>query len=83
MKIEYIETETGNEIITQLMKEGWKLSDQYNRLAFDKGIDFDSYTLKRGREVVSFEWSNWFEWEIQGSEIEITQLITKYQLKVR
>lgn len=81
MKIEYIETEKGNEILDQLRTDGWKLTDQYNRLAFDKGIDFDSYTLTKGNETLYFEWSNWFEWTIQGSNIEIENLISKYKLK--
>jgi hypothetical protein len=54
MKIENIDTEKGNEILVQLRKDGWKISDQYNRLAFDKGIDFDSYTLKKGDEKIVF-----------------------------
>lgn len=79
MKIENIETEIGNEILIQLKNDGWKVSDQYNRLAFDKGIDFDSYTLRKGKEELYFEWNNWFEWEIQGSETEIGNLIAKFK----
>jgi hypothetical protein len=81
MKIENIDTEKGNEILVQLRKDGWKISDQYNRLAFDKGIDFDSYTLKKGDEKLYLEWSNWFEWEIQGSEREIGHIIAKFNLE--
>lgn len=81
MKIENIATEIGNEILVKLKIDGWKISDQYNRLAFDKGIDFDSYTLKKGKQELYFEWSNWFEWEIQGCETEICNLIARFSLR--
>ena len=81
MKIENIDTEMGNKILEQLRQDGWKISDQYNRLAFDKGIDFDSYTLKKGNDELYLEWSNWFEWEIKGSECEIGNLIAKFKLQ--
>lgn len=81
MKIEIIGTDTGNEILLHLKKDGWKVTDQYNRLAFDKGIDFDSYTLKKGTEKLYFEWNNWFEWEIRGSGSEISNLIAIFKLQ--
>lgn len=81
MKVENIKTEIGNEILIQLKKDGWFISDQYDQCAIDKGIDFDSYTLKKGEEELQFEWSNWFEWEVQGSESEIQNLIKKFKLQ--
>ncbi|MDC0610217.1 hypothetical protein OAP63_05745 [Vibrio sp.] len=80
MKIEHIETEKGEEIINTLKKAGWKVSDQYNWFAFEKGIDFDSYTLKKGEEELSFEWSNWFSWRIQGTERLIHNLMNQFEL---
>ncbi|RCU51700.1 hypothetical protein DU002_04310 [Corallincola holothuriorum] len=80
MKIENIETERGNEILAGLRKAGWKIAKQYNRLAFDKGIDFDSYTLKKCQQTLHFEWSNWFEWEIEGDDDVIQSLIVSFQL---
>lgn len=80
VKIENIETGLGNSIIAALKNEGWKVSGQYNWLAFDKGIDFDSYTLKKDNEKLYFEWTNWFEWEVQGNEKEIDYLVTKFRL---
>ncbi|WP_205695301.1 hypothetical protein [Corallincola luteus] len=49
-------------------------------MAFDKGIDFDSYTLKKGKQTLHFEWSNWFEWEIEGDDDVIQSLIVSFQL---
>jgi hypothetical protein len=80
VKIQHIETEAGNKILTELKRDGWKIVAQYNRLAFDKGIDFDSYTLKKGEEKLYFEWSNWFEWEVQGSKDEIENLVATFNL---
>lgn len=80
MKIDNIDTATGNKILEQLRKEGWKIANQYNQLAFDKGIDFDSYTLKKGSQELYLEWSNWLEWEIHGDECEISHLIVKFKL---
>lgn len=81
MKIEYIETEKGNEILIRLKEEGWRVADQYNQYAFDKGIDYDSYTLRKGDKELHFEWTNWFEWEIQGNEAEIGVLIKRFGLQ--
>ena len=58
MKIENIDTETGNKILKQLRQDGWKITDQYDRFAFDKGTDFDSYTLTKGNDELCLEWSN-------------------------
>ncbi len=80
MKIAYIETELGNQIIENLLKSGWKKTKEYNVLAFDKGIDFDSYTLKKGSAQLKFEWTNWFEWEVTGSKPAIEALIKTYEL---
>jgi len=81
MKIENIETNLGNTILDELKEDGWKVSAEYSPLAFDKGMDFDSYTLKRNKAKLYFKWTNWFEWQIQGSDIEVNYLITKYKLR--
>ncbi len=49
MKIKIIELDTdyGIKIIDDLKSKGWKQTKQYSPFAFDKGIDFDSYTLKK------------------------------------
>jgi len=81
--IEYIDTDLGNDILSKLKLEKWKVASQYNRLAFDKGIDFDCYTLKKNGEELYFEWDNWFEWKITGSEKIITSLAKQFSLKVK
>lgn len=83
MKIIDIETEEGEDLIKALRKEGWKKTKEYSWLAFDKGIDFDSYTLKKGSHHLVFEWTNWFEWEISGSLPALEEIARKYQLKIQ
>ena len=82
MIIADIPTELGNDIIETLKKNGWKIRKQYNLFAFDKGIDFDSYTLKKGTDMLHFEWTNWFEWEIKGNPEKIIELADEYKLKI-
>ncbi len=80
MKLEHINTELGNQILKDLLQAGWKKSQEYNVLAFDKGIDFDSYTLIRGEAQLEFEWTNWFEWEVTGPKHVIQALMERYEL---
>ncbi len=80
MKIEHINTDLGNQIIEDLLKSGWEKVKEYSLLAFDKGIDYDSYTLKKDGSKLKFEWTNWFEWELKGSTKDINELIVRYQL---
>jgi hypothetical protein len=84
VKITGVKTDAGNELLRVLKQEGWRVLDQYSPLAFDKGIDFDSYTLGKGGEPLRFEWTNWFEWDIEGSEpvlndIRARRLVSKVQ----
>lgn len=81
MKLTSIKTELGNKILEDLAKDGWKKTKEYNLFAFDKGIDFDSYTLKKAGMCLEFEWTNWFEWEIEGPNKDITALVEKYGLE--
>ena len=80
MKLESVKTAVGNRILEDLQNNGWTITAQYSPLAFDKGIDFDSYTLSKGKETLYLEWTNWFEWEIHGSEVELMTLLKKYDL---
>lgn len=79
--IDHIETELGNTILDKLKSERWRVISQYSPLAFDKGIDYDSYTLQKGQEKLEFEWDNWFEWKISGSEMVLAELATRFSLK--
>jgi len=80
--IENIDTKTGDEILTALRDDKWKLVSQYYILAFDKGIDFDYYRLKKNGQELYFEWDNWFEWKIFGSQQMLKQLVSDYSLKL-
>ncbi|WP_223788329.1 hypothetical protein [Marinicella meishanensis] len=80
-EIEHIRTEVGNQIIADLKQTGWRKTQEYSPLAFDKGIDYDSLTLTKGAETLEFEWSNWFEWSISGPADRLQQLQQQYALK--
>jgi len=80
MKVEGIKTDLGNKILEDLLSQGWEKIDEYNLLAFDKGVDFDSYTLRKGRLKLEFEWTNWFEWTIVGAEAELGVILEMYEL---
>ena len=73
-RIELIETGLGNEILESLKDQGWVVTRQYSPLAFDKGIDFDWYTLRKDSDRVDFEWTNWLEWTIKGDQQVIADI---------
>ena len=80
MKLENIETELGNRILEELKNQGWKIVQQYSPMAFDKGVDFDSYKLRKAESTLNFEWTNWLEWEIIGEESELQTIAKAYKL---
>lgn len=82
MNIEFVDTNLGEKIIKDLKKSGWKIIDKYP-MVFDKGIDYDFYILKRENEIIKFEWTNWFEWEISGSDEFISELSNKYKIAIK
>ena len=63
-----IKTELGNRILSLLLQRGWVVEYEYPDSTIDKGIDYDAYTLARGGERLEFEWDNWDEWQIRGSQ---------------
>lgn len=79
MRIEFIDTSLGEKIIQDLKNSGWKIIDKYP-MVFDKGIDNDFYILKRENIIIKFEWTNWFEWEISGSDEIISERSNKYKI---
>ena len=83
MKLVDIKTETGNQILEDLLSEGWKKTREYSPVAFDKGIDFDSYELKKDNSKLKFKWTNWFEWEIFGEKNELQIIAKKYDLSAK
>ena len=79
--LEAIDTEVGNRILESLKSEGWRQVEQYSPLAFDKGIDYDSYRLRRGLEELRLEWDNWFEWKLSGPRERIEEIAERFSLR--
>ena len=73
-QIKDVKTDTGNEVLASLLKNGWKVKSEYSAMMFDKGIDFDSYELVSETSTLSFEWDNWMEWQIEGDEKSIAEV---------
>jgi hypothetical protein len=82
MKIEFIDTDIGEKIIKDLKRFGWRLIDEYP-MVFDKGIDYDFYTLERENLEMKFEWTNWFEWEVSGSDESLVEISERYKLEIK
>lgn len=80
MILEFIDTAKGNQLLEQLQREGWRLRAQYSPLAFDKGIDYDSYQLTLNDKVLLLEWDNWFEWKLTGSQELLVSLKQRFSL---
>ncbi|PZW45237.1 hypothetical protein [Pseudomonas sp. URMO17WK12:I2] len=79
--LEAIDTEVGNRILESLKANGWRQVAQYSPLAFDKGIDYDSYRLRRGLEELRLEWDNWFEWTLSGPRERIEAIAKRFSLR--
>ncbi|MCG8612622.1 MAG: hypothetical protein MI864_19095 [Pseudomonadales bacterium] len=80
LQIEDIETDLGGRILDDLKSKGWKVVSKYSPFAFDKGIDFDRYTLSKNGQRVEFEWDNWLEWKITGPEPVIKEIAREFSL---
>lgn len=79
--LENIDTQVGNRLLETLKAEGWRQVEQYSPLAFDKGIDYDSYRLRRGLEELRLEWDNWFEWKLSGPRERIEEIAERFSLR--
>lgn len=62
-----IETDLFYSIVEFLKQTNWKLISEYSENMFDKGIDFDLYDFKKGREIILMHWNNWEVGEIKAS----------------
>ena len=82
-RISDVRTETGAAVLKSLISDGWKVSSEYSVDMFDKGVDFDFYTLKRGTLRLHFEWDNWMEWSITGSRRALVQACDKIETITR
>lgn len=83
VSVEMIDTEVGNEILDNLKADGWRQVAQYSPVAFDKGIDYDSYRLRRGLDELRLEWDNWLEWTISGPREIIDEIAQRFPLKAK
>lgn len=80
LKLEEVKTSVGYETVKMLTKRGWEITSEYSEDMFDKGIDLDGFTLKKGKEKLNFEWDNWTEWTIEGGKeaiAEVSELLTQ------
>ncbi|MGP0173042.1 hypothetical protein ACSVIJ_14300 [Pseudomonas sp. NCHU5208] len=82
ISLEMIDTEVGNEILDSLKAEGWRQVAQYSPLAFDKGIDYDCYRLRRGLDELKLEWDNWLDWKLSGPREIVEDIARRFALKV-
>ncbi len=78
--LENIDTQVGNRLLETLKAEGWRQVAQYSPLAFDKGIDYDSYRLRRGLDELRLEWDNWFEWKLSGPSELVEEIAERFSL---
>lgn len=81
VSVEMIDSELGDRILDSLKTEGWRQVAQYSPLAFDKGIDYDSYRLRRGLDELRLEWDNWLEWRISGPREIIDEIARRFPLQ--
>ncbi|HMV09267.1 MAG TPA: hypothetical protein PKL56_16705 [Cyclobacteriaceae bacterium] len=70
--VKYIETSLWNQAIEKLLGTGWEMTHQYDGM--DAGIDYNSYTLEKGGEKITFEWTNWDEGEIRCTEAALREI---------
>ncbi len=59
-------------------KSKWKITVEYSRKLFDKGIDFDLYQLENNGENILFAWTNWFEGELKTTTKNIEIIEKKF-----
>ena len=78
--LENIDTQVGNRILDTLKAEGWRQVEQFSPLAIQKGIDYDSYRLRRGLDELRLEWDNWFEWKLSGPSELVEEIAERFSL---
>lgn len=79
--VEFIATEIGNQLLDALKVDGWKQVAQYSTLAFDKGIDYDFYRLRKDGHELKLEWDNWTEWTLSGSAEQLAEIAQRFSLR--
>ncbi len=79
-KIENIETQIWHQIREDLKAVGFE--EVYRYGGMDVGIDYNKYELlnRADDELIIFEWDNWMEGEIQGTQSRLEALREKYRV---
>lgn len=76
-----IRTERWSDIILYCKSQGWEIISEYE--GFDKGIDFDFYTLKKGDEEIKFGWDNFSEGEMTCKEPVMVEIETGMNIRLK
>tara|TARA_Y200000002_G_C22554413_1_gene609662 strand:+ start:526 stop:981 length:456 start_codon:yes stop_codon:yes gene_type:complete len=77
--IENINTDLFNEILEQLLGNGWVKLYEYD--AIDAWIDFGKVKIRKDNTTLVFEWDNYMEGVIIGSKNEIEQVAKQFRLQ--
>ena len=77
--IENINTDLFNEILEQLLGNGWVKLYEYD--AIDAWIDFGKVKIKKNNTILTFEWDNYMEGVIIGNKNEIEQIAKQFHLQ--
>jgi hypothetical protein len=73
-----IKTEVFNSILDAYLKAGWKAVFVYDGI--DAWIDYGRVDLEKAGLKLCFEWTNWQEGEISGTEALIAEIKQTFQL---
>ncbi len=79
MKFADIPTETFNLIMKDLRSQGWRKIEEYD--GFDAWIDYGKVVLRKNGEQLVFEWDNWEEGRVEGTDSTIAEIGKTHGLK--
>lgn len=79
MKLVDIPTEIFNGIVKELRANGLRKTEEYD--AFDAWIDYGMVVLEKSGVRLRFEWDNWMEGTVDGSDEIVQEIRARYGLK--
>lgn len=79
MIIEDIPTDIFNRIVTDLREDGWITVSEYDGM--DAWIDYGRIVLQKEKSSLLFEWTNWFEGSVEGTNELLRSLQEDYGLQ--
>jgi hypothetical protein len=79
LSLKDIKTETFNRILDAYLEAGWKAVFVYDGI--DAWIDYGRVDLEKSGLKLCFEWTNWDEGEISGTEALIRDIKQTFQLE--